>query len=180
MNQAMRNTVLSMMIATGMAATTAAQMPSANRTVVLGIIPSGFGEAVDRDVQRARAATEPFKKVETAIAAGYPRTTDCVQHQPHGAMGFHFQNNSLLDTTLDVEKPEVLVYEKIGDGTFKLNGVEYLVPISAWTSAEPPMIMGQKLKRADNLGIWYLHVWIWEASPSGIFSDWNPRVKCPA
>jgi hypothetical protein len=175
-----RNTVLSLVLASGMAASGAAQMQPAKPTVVLGIIPSGFGDAVDRDVARARAATERFKTVETAIAAGYPRTTDCVEHQPHGAMGFHFQNNSLLDTKLDVEKPEVLVYEKMADGTFKLNGVEYLVPISAWTSAEPPTIMGQQLKRAEKLGIWYLHVWIWEASPSGIFSDWNPRVRCPA
>jgi hypothetical protein len=93
-------------------------------------------------------------------------------------MGFHFQNNTLLDATLDVEKPEVLVYEKMADGTFKLNGVEYLVPIAAWKREEAPTIMGQKLKRADSLGIWYLHVWIWEPSPPGIFADWNPRVKC--
>jgi hypothetical protein len=38
--------------------------------------------------------------------------------------------------------------------------------------------MGQALKKADKLGIWYLHVWAWEASPSGLFSDWNPNVKC--
>jgi hypothetical protein len=93
-------------------------------------------------------------------------------------MGYHFQNNALLDTTLDVGQPEVLVYEKKADGAFKLNGVEFLVPISAWTAAEPPRIMGQALKKADGLGIWYLHVWTWEPSPSGLFSDWNPRVKC--
>jgi hypothetical protein len=170
--------LLTLALASGMAVSGAAQMQPAKPAVVLGIIPSGFGDAVDRDVARARSATERFKSVEAAIAAGYPQTSDCVQHQPHGAMGFHHQNNQLLDTTLDVEKPEVLVYERMADGTFRLNGVEYLVPISAWTSEEPPTIMGQKLKRADKLGIWYLHVWIWEASPSGIFSDWNPRVQC--
>lgn len=93
-------------------------------------------------------------------------------------MGYHFQNNALLDTTLDVERPEVLVYERKADNTFKLNGVEYLVPIPASTATEPPRIMGQALTRADSLGIWYLHVWTWEPSPSGIFADWNPRVKC--
>ena len=41
-------------------------------------------------------------------------------------MGYHFQNNALLDTTLDVDQPEVLVYEKKPDGAFKLNGVEFL------------------------------------------------------
>ena len=80
-----------------------------------------------------------------------------------------FRTTTLLDTTLDVEHPEVLVYEKKPDGTFKLNGVEFLVPISAWTSAEPPRIMGQALKKADRLGIWYLHVWTWKPSPSGSF-----------
>jgi hypothetical protein len=145
---------------------------------VTGIIPSGFGESVDRDVAKARAATSRFKIAENAIAAGYPAASNCVANQPHGAMGYHFQNDTLLDTTLDVEKPEVLVYERMADGRFKLNGVEYLVPIGQWTRSEPPTIMGQALKRAPNLGIWYLHVWIWEPSPPGIFADWNPRVKC--
>jgi hypothetical protein len=87
-------------------------------------------------------------------------------------------NNALLDTTLDVDHPEVLVYEKKPDGAFKLNGVEFLVPIPAWTADDPPRIMGQAFKKADRLGIWDLHVWTWEPSPSGLFSDWNPNVKC--
>ena len=143
-----------------------------------GIVPSGLGDAVDRDVAKVRAATARFKSTEAAEAAGYARVTDCVEHQPAGAMGYHFQNNALLDTTLDVEHPEVMVYERKPDGGFKLNGVEFLVPISAWTSTEPPKVMGQSLKRADRLGIWYLHVWTWEPSPSGLFADWNPNVKC--
>jgi hypothetical protein len=156
-----------------------AQQPAMNgMEAVPGIIPSGFGESVDRDVARARAATERFKAAEKAVAAGYPANEHCIENQPQGGMGYHYQNNSLLDVTLDVERPEVLVYEKRPDGSFKLNGVEYLVPISAWKRDEAPTIMGQKLKRAERLGIWYLHVWIWEPSPSGIFADWNPRVKC--
>jgi hypothetical protein len=155
-----------------------AQTRPADSATAPGIIPTGFGEAGDRDVARARAATERFKASDAAVAAGYPRYTECVANPPQGAMGFHFQNDGLLDASLDVEKPEVLVYERMPDGQFKLNGVEYLVPISAWSRDEPPTIMGQKLKRAEKLGIWYLHVWIWEPSPSGVFADWNPRVKC--
>jgi hypothetical protein len=129
-------------------------------------------------VARVRAATEKFKSTGAAEAAGYSRVTDCVEHQPDGAMGYHFENKALLDATLDLDHPEVLVYERNADGEFKLNGVEFLVPIPAWTASEPPRVMGQALKRADQLGIWYLHVWTWEPSPSGIFADWNPRVKC--
>jgi hypothetical protein len=156
----------------------AAQSKPSEIKPVEGIIPSGFGESVDRDVARARAATVRFKLAENAIAAGYPAASNCVANPPQGGMGYHFQNESLLDTKLDVEKPEILVYEKMANGSFKLNGVEYIVPIDAWKKDEAPTIMGQKLKRADRLGIWYLHVWIWEPSPPGIFADWNPRVKC--
>lgn len=142
------------------------------------IVPTGLGDAIDRDVARLRAATARFKSSDAAIAAGYPAETNCVQHQPHGAMGYHFNNKELKDAVLEVEKPEVLVYEKRPDGTFQLNGVEYFVPFTAWTKTEPPTIMGQSLKRADALGFWYLHVWSEKANPSGIFADWNPTVKC--
>lgn len=145
---------------------------------VPGILPSGFGDAVDRDVKAVRDATKAFHAVARARDAGYEQETDCVANPPEGAMGYHFTKRELRDATLEVDKPEVLVYEKRADGSFKLNGVEYIVPVDAWKSSEPPTIMGQKMKRFDRAGIWYLHVWIWEQSPSGIFSDWNPRVKC--
>ena len=142
------------------------------------ILPTGLGASIDRDIETLRAATERFKVASTAIAEGYIAEDRCIEHQPHGAMGYHFNNGALKDAILDVQKPEVLVYEKLPDGTFKLNGVEFIVPITAWTKTEPPKIMGQELKRADSLGIWYLHVWNWTYSPSGLFADWNPRVKC--
>jgi hypothetical protein len=143
-----------------------------------GILPSGLGDAADRDVAKIREATAKFQTSAAAEAAGYKLATGCVEHQPAGAMGYHFNNEALFDATLDVEHPEVLVYEKRPDGTFQLNGVEFYVPASAWTSAEPPRIMGQALKTAPGLGFWFLHVWVWKSSPSGLFSVWNPDVKC--
>jgi hypothetical protein len=161
-------------------------MPSTTATAITcavllatALTPSSAAQtSVDADLARLRAATEPFKSSSAAIAAGYPQETGCVQMPPHGAMGYHFGNPALKDATLDVEKPEVLVYEKRPDGTFQLNGVEFYVPFSAWTKAEPPSIMGQNLKRAESLGFWYLHVWNWTPNPSGLFADWNPDVKC--
>jgi hypothetical protein len=146
---------------------------------VPGILPSGFGEAVDRDVVRLRAVTKPFHSTERALAAGYQQTDQCVENPPKGGMGYHFANPALRDGVVELEKPEVLVYEKRPDGTFKFNGVEYLVSFSDWKRMQPPTVMGQKLKRAETLGFWYLHVWNWEESPTGLFADWNPRVKCP-
>ena len=157
---------------------TAAQNSAKQLGEAPGIIPSGFGGAVDRDIMTIRSATAKFKATEAAEAAGYKRVTDCVEYKPHGAMGYHYQNNALLDTTLDLEHPEVLVYEKMADGTFQLNGVEFLVPISAWKSPEPPRIMGQALTKADSIGFWFLHVWTWKPSPTGLFAPWNPDVKC--
>ena len=145
---------------------------------VKGILPSGLGDDIDRDIARARAATAKFRNPEAAVAAGYPATSHCVESQPTGGMGLHFGNVALHDTTLDVEKPEILVYEKMGDGSIRLNGVEYVVPISAWTSDQPPTLMGQRFKRANGLGIWYLHAWIWNSSSAGVFADWNPDVRC--
>ena len=152
--------------------------PGVGADQVPGILPSGFGDAVDRDVKTVRDATKAFHAVDQAEAAGYKQETDCVEKPPEGGMGYHFTKRELRDATLEVDKPEVLVYEKRADGSFKLNGVEYIVPVDAWKRSEPPTLMGRKMKRFDRAGIWYLHVWIWEQSPSGIFADWNPRVKC--
>ena len=155
-----------------------AQSSAAVMSPTPGILPTGLGDAVDWDVIKIREATAKFQSTEAAEAAGYKPAGGCVEYQPAGAMGYHFNNEALFDATLDVEHPEVLVYEKKPDGTFQLNGVEFLVPISAWKSTEPPRIMGQALKKADKIGIWYLHVWVWKRSPSGLFADWNPDVKC--
>src|SRR6476620_2035096 len=108
-----------------------AQTGATDKSQAAGVLPSGLGEAVDRDVVKVRDATTKFKTTEAAEAAGYKRVTDCVEYKPAGAMGYHFQNNALLATTLDLDHPEQLVYEKKPDGSFQLNGVEFLVPISA-------------------------------------------------
>lgn len=145
----------------------------------LAVLPTAFGPEVDHAVERLRKATAPFHSVEQAQAAGYQQETGCVERQPEGAMGYHFTNAALRDGLVELDKPEVLVYGKRADGSFKLNGIEYVVPVDSWKQDAPPTVMGQPMKRFDRAGIWYLHVWIWEPSPSGLFADWNPRVTCP-
>jgi hypothetical protein len=143
--------------------------------------PSGLGEAIDRDVARIREATAPFHDLDEAVKAGYPRNVaGCMDNPPQGAMGYHHQNAELLDASLELERPEILVYERMADGDYELTGVEYVVPFSTHPpEAEPPTIMGQALKPAPGLRIWYLHVWVWRPNPSGLFADWNPDVACP-
>jgi hypothetical protein len=180
MNQRMRTAIAVVLFVTAASTTgRSAQERSPGPAAAPAVVPTGFGDSVDRDIERVRKATAAFKDLDRAIAAGYERhVTDCIANPPQGGMGFHHGKSSLMDDRLQVDKPEILVYERMPDGAYKFNGVEYIVPISAWSKDEPPTIMGQPLKKAPKLGIWYLHVWVWEPNPSGVFADWNPNVKC--
>lgn len=130
---------------------------------------------------RLRAATRPFRSLDSAVAAGYVRDVpDCLVHEHHGAMGYHHVNRALADAKADVEHPEILLYERLPNGAYRLNGVEFIVPYRAWPrDSTPPFLMGQRLKHEDNLNIWYLHVWAWSDNADGLFADFNPAVQCP-
>jgi len=141
---------------------------------------AAHGDIVINNIARIRAATAEFRSLDAAVRAGYGREGGrCMQNQPAGAMGFHHRHDALLDDKIEIERPEILVYERLPDGEYRLNGVEYVVPLSIWAETrEPPTVMGQPLKPARGLGIWYRHVWVWTENPSGLFADWNPLVKC--
>ena len=130
---------------------------------------------------RLRAATQRFHSIDSAAAAGYARNVaDCLVHEHHGAMGYHHSNPKLSDATVDVEHPEILLYERMPTGEYRLNGVEFIVPYRAWPrDSVAPTLMGQRLKHEDNLKIWYLHVWAWSDNADGPFADFNPAVQCP-
>jgi hypothetical protein len=127
-----------------------------------------------------RNATRPFQILDSAVAAGYPRDVrDCLVHEHHGAMGYHHVNRANVDRNAEIAKPEILLYERLADGTYRLNGVEYIVPYRFWPrDTIGPTIMGQKMKREDNLQFWYLHTWAWTPNKDGVFSDFHPAVRC--
>jgi hypothetical protein len=134
-----------------------------------------------RDTARLRSATAAFRWVDSAAAAGYPSTPmpGCISHPTLGGMGYHLTNEKLLDDRIEVERPEILVYQRTPSGEFALTGVEYMVPFSAHPREKPaPTVMGQALKPFDRGKFWYRHVWIWLANPAGLFEDWNPKVTC--
>jgi len=140
----------------------------------------GFDATVREGFDRVRAATARFVSLDSAVASGYAgEVAGCLQHSQHGGMGFHHVNSSYVDVRLMVERPEILVYERLPNGAYALNGVEYIIPYRLWPrDSLPPTIMGQALKRSDELRLWYLHMWIWKENPSGLFADWNPLVMC--
>ncbi len=137
---------------------------------------------VRRDLARLRAATQPFRQLDAAVAAGYARTVaDCLVHEHHGAMGYHHLNPRYVDAAVELDQPEILLYERMPDGAYRLNGVEFIVPYRAWPrDSVAPVLMGQRLKHEDNLKIWYLHVWAWSENRDGVFADFNPAVQCDA
>ncbi len=133
-------------------------------------------------IARLRAATGPFQSIDSAAARGYARTVrDCLVHEHHGAMGFHHMNRAYADARFELERPEILLYERVADGQYRLNGVEYVIPYASWPrDSTAPVALGQAMRREDNLRIWYLHVWAWKDNPEGVFADYHPAVSGPS
>ena len=146
-------------------------------------------ESLDRFpgfVRDVRRATHAFQDVTAAIAAGYVSTRSCVSGPSEGAMGVHFVNEAFIaDGVLDVQRPEVLVYEP-DNGRLRLVAIEFFVEAEQWDGANggPPVLGGQHFhyvgapNRLRNPAYYELHVWAWKRNPNGIFSDWNPAVSC--
>ncbi len=131
-------------------------------------------------VETLRTSLAPYSSLALAKAAGYSAAiTDCMSNGDEGAMGIHFGNTQLFDAVVDAAHPEVLIYEPGADGERSLVGVEFLVPYAAVPATAPaPELFGQKFVHNDVFGVWALHVWTHRSNPSGLFSDWNPRVHC--
>ena len=146
--------------------------------VTAGMARPASGQDVDRDLERIRSATARFKSLDSAVAGGYPRNVSHCMARPEGGMGYHVSNPRLMDAAIELERPEILTYARTPTGEFELTGVEYVIPLDQWKAKDPPRVMGQAMKKAPALGIWYLHVWVWRANPKGLFADWNPRVEC--
>jgi hypothetical protein len=126
-----------------------------------------------------RRATAPFQEFDAAVAAGYDtRITECFSDATAGGMGFHYGKVGLIDATVHLSEPEVLLYEPQSDGSFRLVGVEYIVPRPSWTEPEPPRLFGRPFHYNAVFDIWALHAWVWQHNPSGVFADWNPLVSC--
>ena len=140
-----------------------------------------YGPRVEEGVARVRAATASFVSLDSAVASGYVRDVSvCYNHPRHGAMGFHHINRAYVDATVDVQHPEILLYERRDDGRYALNGVEFIVPYRFWPrDSIPPKLLGLQMKQQDELKLWYLHMWVWTENSAGLFADYNPGVKCP-
>ena len=126
--------------------------------------------ATQRELARARRATAKYHDVANAIAAGY---LDANVYTP--GEGFHYVKESLIDTTFDPAKPEVLLYGNFGDDGLRLVAVEYLFPDSA---PRPEGFTGDAdvWELEPPFPVWMVNAWIWLHNPDGLFTFANPRV----
>ena len=98
-------------------------------------------------VKLVRQITEQYKNVAAAEAAGYSLAFGCVSGPDAGAMGLHYVNMPLvMDGEIDPERPEIILYEPVGNGQVRLTGADYLVLADAWDKkhSSSPELMGQK------------------------------------
>ena len=143
-------------------------------------------------LRQVRAATERFQNVEVAEASGYELLFGCVSGDSAGAMGLHYVNLTILTSTnqsgvMEVDHPQIVIYEPTADGRLRLTGADYLVYADAWDKlhpGDPPQLMGQLFHLFDSpnrfgLPAFYtLHAWAWKDNPNGAFVNWHPNVSC--
>ena len=85
---------------------------------------------------------------------------------------------------IDVDQPEILVYEPRNNGTLKLVALEYLVFASDWNATSKPRLFGtdfDTLQPGNRYGLplsYALHAWLWKPNPNGMLKPYNPRVDC--
>lgn len=148
------------------------------------------------NLSAVRAALDKYQDPVAAIRDGYFSTLGCIdypnggggmgamEYKP-GGMGVHFLNPALIGPKLDSLKPQVLIYEPVGN-RLQLAAAEWFVPTAV--SKEAPMIFGTKLDgpmegHAPVLPVelhhWDLHVWLWKENPNGLMHSTNPTLKCP-
>ncbi len=134
-----------------------------------------------KDLATLRRVTAPFHDFNVATAAGWStQITPCMTDPADsGGMGFHYGNTALIDGTVRVDAPQLLLYEPERNGRLRLVAVEYIIPYTFHSrDAAPPVLFGQQFKQNDVFQLWGLHAWVWKENPSGLFANWNPRVNC--
>lgn len=153
-------------------------------TLVVTLVGSGMASACTyRGLREVRAGTAGYHRVAAAIADGFvpfsidpdsPDVPTCFD-SPSGGMGVHYVRN--IDDVVDASDPEALVYEVDRKGRLRLVAVEYIVPIDFVDPDAPPSLFGEVFHQHAFLPVYILHAWVWKRNPSGMFEDFNPRVR---
>jgi hypothetical protein len=135
---------------------------------------------IDVPISEVRNATQSYRNVDNALAAGWDTIlSPCVVHPQAGGMGYHYGRMDFFDGRINHLEPQVLLYEPRQNGSLQFIGVEYIVPFEVRPeNSEAPVLFGQPYVKNLELGFWALHVWTEKVNPSGMFADFNPYVSC--
>ncbi|MEO8200144.1 MAG: hypothetical protein ABI679_06465 [Gemmatimonadota bacterium] len=137
------------------------------------------------DVQVLRHATNRFHTLDKALNEGYAIFGGCFADSTLGGMGQHYANDKVIgDSAISLNRPELLLYETDRAGQPQLVAVEYIVFVDEWLAkghTSPPRLFNTDFHINSTLlpkPFYLLHAWVWKENPSGLLSDWNPRVSC--
>ena len=152
--------------------------------------------ALPAELQSVRALLDKYNDPVVAVHDGYLSTVGCIEYPKGGqegsmnyapgGMGVHFLNMQTVGPTLDPAKPQVLIYEPVGD-KLRLVAAEWFMPADVAGSTRPSIfgkelqgpMAGHKPLMPEGFHHYDLHVWLWKTNPEGVFSQTNPAVKCP-
>ena len=128
----------------------------------------------------SKKALQKYRDIEVALDEGFTGLMPgaCVPN-----MGIHLiKPNRVDDSKLRITKPEILVYEPLKDGSYKLVAAEWYVP--AEKTDKTPKLFNQKFQgpMANHDGSpgqhYDLHAWLFKKNPDGMFEPENKRVSC--
>ena len=155
--------------------------------------PVGAEEPNAAEIDAMREALAKYKDPYVAVRDLYLSTVGCVHYDgmkmpghmeyPKGGMGIHFVNLT-VQGPLDPKKPNVLIYEPVGD-KLELVAAEWLVPVTV--AKERPVLFGQPFQGPmegheplipQEFVHYDLHAWLFKDNPNGMFSPTNPDVTC--
>ena len=134
----------------------------------------GVSKETSRQLQEIRKATAIYHDIQHAYDSGYGDINVVVPN-----MGYHFMKPGLVNASFEIDKPEILVYNKTAGGKFDLVAVEFAVPISDSPDAAPEGFIGSAdvWERNEDFKLWLCHAWVWQFNPDGVFHDTNPLVQ---
>jgi len=138
---------------------------------------------------KVRGATKQYRDINVAMKEGWVQATPCVSSPNEGAMGVHFvKPERIHDGVLKADEPEMLIYEPLPGGKYRLVGVEYIVLAGEWTAKNQPGVAPSVDGHLTNFvgepnryalpAFHEMHVWAWQDNPNGTFADFNSQVSC--
>jgi hypothetical protein len=142
--------------------------------------------SLSADWQNVRKALEKYQDVVVAVREGYLSGVFCVRDDAGSGMGIHFVNRALMGPVADPMRPQILLYEPVGDKV-QLVGAEWFIPLATGVK-ERPSLFGQPFDgpmeghaptQPASLHHYDLHVWLFKPNPVGLFKPFNANVKCP-